>query len=182
MRIYELKDTDGRVFAFEIDNLWLDRASAAAVVLSIPDARVRVLHASWWGPDEFCRFEVAGHEFTIWEPWGDNSRYWIGPDPPEYSEHIGAVRAAFERHTPRSSQLLRVGVALVGLGISTAVVARHLGLAHGILAYCGLTMILVGATAGGLAIVRRLRGIRAQVHGQADPSGPANEELHQTKR
>ena len=99
MQIYDLKDSEGRVYAFEVDNLLLRRAAVAMIVQSIPGARVLTLHRSWWGPDEFCEFEVGGIRFTAWEPWGDSDRYWIGPEPPHFSEHTATVRAAFASHT-----------------------------------------------------------------------------------
>jgi hypothetical protein len=45
--------------------------------------------------DEFCRFYVEGQLFVIWEPWGDNSRFWIGPDPTAPCPQLGLVRDAF---------------------------------------------------------------------------------------
>jgi hypothetical protein len=49
--------------------------------------------------EEFCTFEVQGQKFKAWEPWGDSSRYWIGPEAPSWCEQISVVRAAFIRHT-----------------------------------------------------------------------------------
>lgn len=28
------------------------------------------------------RFKYLNQEFVVWEPYGDSSRYWIGPDEP----------------------------------------------------------------------------------------------------
>ncbi len=98
MRVYDLKDNDGRVFAFELDNLWLGRRGVARVVRTIPDVsliRVPEPVFSWWAEEEFCEFELGGVRFVAWEPFGDNSRYWIGPRPPVFSEMTAAVRDAF---------------------------------------------------------------------------------------
>jgi hypothetical protein len=50
---------------------------------------------SWFREEQFCEFEVEGQRFVIEEPYGDNSRYWIGPEPPAWCEQIGVVRDAF---------------------------------------------------------------------------------------
>jgi len=39
---------------------------------------------SWLRESEFCQFEVEGITFVVEEPFGDNSRYWIGPRPPRW--------------------------------------------------------------------------------------------------
>lgn len=31
----------------------------------------------WW---EYQRRSNQGREYVVWEPCGDNSRWWIGPD------------------------------------------------------------------------------------------------------
>src|SRR3989338_10516651 len=91
MKVYDLKDKTGRVFAFEVDNLLLQRRGVGKVVRTIPGARITRVS----GDDEFCEFEVEGKVFVAEEPWGDNSRYWIGPRPPEWCEPVATVRAAF---------------------------------------------------------------------------------------
>lgn len=53
----------------------------------------------WFSADEIhVRFSFAGELFVVWEPYGDNSRLWVGPDdgaiaPPEI---INDLRAKFE--------------------------------------------------------------------------------------
>jgi hypothetical protein len=98
MKIHDLKDKEGRVFAFEVPNTLLTRRGVCKLVQSIPGARLlsgrRELRE-----DEFCAFEVQGQRFKAWEPFGDNSRYWIGPEPPNWCEQVSFVRDAFARHT-----------------------------------------------------------------------------------
>jgi len=43
----------------------------------------------------FCEFEIQGQIFIAWEPFGDNSRYWIGPEPTAFCEQLATVRKAF---------------------------------------------------------------------------------------
>jgi hypothetical protein len=72
MTIHELKDKEGRVFAFEIGNFLVSRRRVCRIVRSIPGVRIlrtpRFL--SWLREDEFCEFELGGYKFKAWEPWG----------------------------------------------------------------------------------------------------------------
>jgi hypothetical protein len=98
MRIYELHDQRGRVFAFEIGVPWGGRRRVCSIVRKIPGARVirapRLL--SWFREEAFCQFEIGGVRFQALEPFGDNSRYWIGPtDAPRWHPETEAVLRAF---------------------------------------------------------------------------------------
>ena len=80
MKIYDLKNKDGEIYAFEIQNI--GRRKVSKIVKKIPGSIVKKFPSlfSWIkGQDEFCEFEVDGCTFVIEEPFGDNSRYWIGP-------------------------------------------------------------------------------------------------------
>jgi hypothetical protein len=97
MKIYELTDKNGRMFAFEVPSGFLGRRGACKVARSIPG--VRILRSprflSWFREEEFCEFELDGQHFKMWEPFGDNNRYWIGPEPVHGCPQIDAVRRAF---------------------------------------------------------------------------------------
>ena len=102
MKIYDLKDASGRAFAFEVSNLLLTRRRACEIVRGIPSATI-IAEARFQFPsreDVFCQFEVGGQRFKIWEPFGDNSRYWVGPEPPQWCEQLAVVRDAFVRFKP----------------------------------------------------------------------------------
>jgi hypothetical protein len=87
MKVYDLKDAEGRVFAFEVDNIVLGRRGLCRVIRKIPGAtllRQPVRFLSWFRESEFCEFEMNGVRFSADEgPWGDDSRYWVGPKPPD---------------------------------------------------------------------------------------------------
>ena len=102
MKIYDLHDAGGRVYAFEVSNLLLSRDGVVKVASSIPGAVVTRRRAGSWftDKDEFCEFIVNGQPFVAWEPFGDNSRYWIGPTPPAWCEQVSVVREAFAKHKP----------------------------------------------------------------------------------
>jgi len=81
VRVYELRNETGDLFAFEVDVSWGGRRRVCAVVRRIPEAKLRQAprFLSWFREETFCRFELDGTEFEICEPFGDNSRYWVGP-------------------------------------------------------------------------------------------------------
>lgn len=102
MHTYDLKDAQGRVFAFEVSNSRLGRRRAVRVVSELPNVRVRrsPRWLSWFCEEEFCEFEIDGRVFVMAEPWGDSSRYWIGPKPAHWCEEVSFVREAFQRIRP----------------------------------------------------------------------------------
>lgn len=97
MTIYDIKDSQGRVSAFEVGNMGRERF--CKMVESWQEATLtrRPKFLSELREEEFCEFEFAGQKFRVWEPFGDNSRYWIGPEPPGWCEQTAAVRSYFER-------------------------------------------------------------------------------------
>ena len=98
MKTYDIQNQQGRVCAFEIENI--GRRELCELIRSFPG--VRLLREPKWlsefREEEFCEFELNGQAFRAWEPFGDNSRYWIGPEPPEWCEQVEAVRGLFALH------------------------------------------------------------------------------------
>ena len=122
MKTYELVDEDGRLFAFEVNNAGLGRKGVCRVVETIPGAQInrRPKFLSWFREEVFCEFSVDEKTFVAWEPFGDNSRYWIGPEPTEALAQTQSVRDAFEAHN--ESRLFRrvgfvVGAFMVAVGL-----------------------------------------------------------------
>ena len=97
MKVYDIRDPQDRIFAFEIENLGVGRRGVCRIVERIPGAKVtrRPKFLSWFREAEFCEFTVDGESFAAEEPWGDNSRYWIGPKPPRWVAQAEKVRDAF---------------------------------------------------------------------------------------
>ena len=67
------------------------------IASNIPGAKIlkkpKVL--SWFKEDVFCEFELNNKQFTIEEPFGDNSRYLIGTNPPGNCEELEIIEEAF---------------------------------------------------------------------------------------
>jgi hypothetical protein len=102
MKVYDLIDKEGRVFAFEVNNTFFGRMKLCKLVRSIPETQIikAQSHRSFRfkGEDEFCEFEIHGQKFVAWEPFGDNSRYWIGSKSRMWCEQVAIVRSAFANH------------------------------------------------------------------------------------
>jgi hypothetical protein len=113
MRTHPTHDEEGQLFAFEISSL-LGRRFACRIAASVPGARVL---ASNLRSDVFCEFEVAGETFVIEEPFGDNSRYWIGPAGAGRSAAIQTVHSHFERSRLGSRAVAMGAVLCVALVI-----------------------------------------------------------------
>lgn len=99
MKTYDLKDKRGRAFAFEVNNFFLGRQGLLKVVLTIPNARIirKPKRFQLFAEDKFFEFEVEGKRFEAFEPWGDSSRFWIGPIPPKWCKQVEKVKKAFTR-------------------------------------------------------------------------------------
>jgi len=99
MKTFDLQDKSGLVTSFEVRSTFLSRYAIPGIVASIPGAKVVRKQARFAAAlDDFCVFTVDGAMFEVVEPFGDNSRYWINSIPPEPSEQLNQVRAAFEQH------------------------------------------------------------------------------------
>jgi hypothetical protein len=101
MKIYDLLDKEGRVFAFEVNNFFLSRKRLSKIVNRMPGVRmIRTPRRFSW-EDEFCEFEIDGQRFTAWEPWGDSNRFWIGPKSNEWCPQVEIVKHFFlKKKTP----------------------------------------------------------------------------------
>ena len=97
MKVYDLHDKEGRVFAFQIENVVIGRREVCYVASRIPGAtllRRPVRFLSWFRESTFCEFELEGVRFSADEgPWGDDSRYWVGPEPPRWVPQLQVVRS-----------------------------------------------------------------------------------------
>jgi hypothetical protein len=51
-----------------------------------------------WFNEERYTFTYLGVPCVVWEPWGDNSRYWIGPRPKDDSIDMAKINEAFRQY------------------------------------------------------------------------------------
>jgi hypothetical protein len=112
MQTYPISDKEGvRASIFQVENAYIGPATIAkllAQVEGVSDVGCRKMFAK--SSDVHIEFQYLGRPYIVWEPFGDNSRYWIGPadmvaGAPDVSklEHPGDIanlEEAFERYQP----------------------------------------------------------------------------------
>lgn len=81
METFALRNDANELVAFEIPSSYFMSSRAVARYLSrCPGVSISKVRRLFAGADEIhVRFTFKGESFDVWEPFGDNSRYWIGP-------------------------------------------------------------------------------------------------------
>jgi hypothetical protein len=104
MKTHELRNAEGQLIGFEVSNLLLSRRAILRIVRRIPGVEVLASPAPLFGrglrDDVFCVWRLGNRRFVALEPWGDNSRYWIGPEPAEPCPELETILHAFRGAGP----------------------------------------------------------------------------------
>lgn len=95
MKVFDEIDGAGKLHCFEISNVLVSRKRACDIVESIPGVEIVKRSDSWWADDVFCVFRLGDKMIEIWEPFGDNSRFHIGANPPGWCQELAQVRETF---------------------------------------------------------------------------------------
>jgi hypothetical protein len=97
MKTYPVPDASGRLHAFEVPNTLFTTRRVAALLRKTPGvADVKVVRRLFSTPSDVrIRFVWRGRKLIVWEPWGDNSRYWIGPDDDSQEVEIDDLKRIF---------------------------------------------------------------------------------------
>jgi hypothetical protein len=97
----KVDETSGKALGFEIEVAYASLRSVARVLSGVDgviDIRRRRPFSTW---DEIhIRFRYQGAECVVWEPFGDNSRYWIGQEDSPSPVHLGDLETAFKNYNP----------------------------------------------------------------------------------
>ena len=97
MRTYPHIREDASVAYFEISNSFpWSLGPMRRVLCSVPG--VAGFRKQWFNEYRFI-FTFLGRDCLVWEPWGDSSRYWIGPVVKEPPLDMRPVEGAFKRFT-----------------------------------------------------------------------------------
>ena len=99
MKTYPLQNDQHQLHAFEISIPFRGRLGVYRIIEMIPN--VKLLRkpkflSGFRGEDVFCEFEINNKQFAIEEPFGDNSRYLIGSNPPGYCPESEFIEQAFK--------------------------------------------------------------------------------------
>ena len=99
MRTYDVHSQTGELLAFEVSSL-LGVSGAARILEGLRGVRILERQRLFRGlRDEEIRirFEFEGERFTVEEPFGDNSRFWVGPESRIPTPRLNPIREAFAR-------------------------------------------------------------------------------------
>ncbi len=79
MKTFDVRDKQERLVAFEISNFCVSRSKICSIISQIPNTEIlrKPKLFSSLREEEFCEFKIGDHNFVIWEPFGDSSRYHI---------------------------------------------------------------------------------------------------------
>jgi hypothetical protein len=93
MKTYPIRRPDGSLHGFEIGNTFLSMGAIRRILQSVDG----VSHLNrQWRSDDRLTFVFRGAPWVVHEPFGDNSRYWIGPrDAKNHDLEVGPIHDAF---------------------------------------------------------------------------------------
>jgi len=97
MKVHDIRDADGRTYAFEVSTFFLDRRAVRQIVQAIPGATLLAYRPH---QEKLCEFKVGGVTFLVYETWGESDRYWVGPKEAGWAPQLAMVRDTFARARP----------------------------------------------------------------------------------
>lgn len=104
MRTYPIinEKKSSRPYAFEVENAYVSAATMVRLlreVEGVTHVRRRKMFSK--SREILVEFKYMNDNYVVWEPFGDSSRYWIGPKNPEESMgNIINIENIFKRHRP----------------------------------------------------------------------------------
>ncbi len=103
MKTYKLHRENGYFYAFEIENAYIRPKKIAKLldsIIDVTDVKLEKLFNS--SIDVHIHFKYKDKDFIVWEPYGDNSRYWIGPEQESDADvtDITTLECIFKEYQP----------------------------------------------------------------------------------
>ena len=101
MKTYKLSREDGSSLGFEIENIYITRQKTATLLKKIDGVSdVQFCKLFSQGNDVRITFKYLEKECIVWEPYGDNSRYWIGSNNENEVIDFSLIENAFASYKP----------------------------------------------------------------------------------
>ncbi|WKD51024.1 hypothetical protein [Microbulbifer spongiae] len=100
MRTYPIKSTEGTMYAFEVESVYISVNGIASILSTVDGISDMLQRKAFSSEENLVSFQFQGEDCVVWEPYGDSSRYWIGPKEPEPYTDFSDVEKAFERYQP----------------------------------------------------------------------------------
>ncbi len=97
MRTYPIYSNNRQLIGFEITSAWFRFGPLLRILRSIDG--VTDVSRQWFNDDR-VRFKFHGRDAVVNEPWGDNSRYWVGLENPDENQDIdiSPIHEAFRKY------------------------------------------------------------------------------------
>lgn len=95
MTTYPIRRPDGSLRGFEITSTWLILRPLLYLLRAVPG--VTDVKRQWFNGDR-VKFKFHEREAVVNEPWGDNSRYWVGLEDDSPEIDITPIHEAFQRY------------------------------------------------------------------------------------
>lgn len=102
MKTWPITDESGHVTAFEVSIIFIGLGEIEQILRAKDDVRNLTRRASFSNSAEVhIRFSYRGADYVVWEPFGDNSRYWIGPKiSPTHAHDVTDLEICFRSYKP----------------------------------------------------------------------------------
>jgi hypothetical protein len=114
MKTYPIRDESGYPFAVEVDMVYCGLRNLLRVIASSEGVSGAAIgKGRTGGADVRANFRYQGDDYVVTEPFGDNSRYWIGPGERNVRRDISAIEGRLKDLQP--SALRRIVGGLVSL-------------------------------------------------------------------
>ena len=85
MKTYPIFRSDGSLRGFEVTSTWSAFGPLCNLLRSVEG--VSDVRRNWFNDDRIS-FKFHGKPAVVNEPWGDNSRYWIGLEHPDAAPEV----------------------------------------------------------------------------------------------
>jgi hypothetical protein len=94
------EEKDNRPYAFEVENAYVRPVTIARLLKAIDGVSNVRARGIFHGSSEIhIEFRYLDQDYMVWEPYGDNSRYWIGPkDAVEDMKDISQIESVFKKY------------------------------------------------------------------------------------
>ena len=101
MRTWAINDEAGIVTAFEVGMILIGLGEIEGILRSNPEVSQLTRRRIFSPSEVHLTFSYRGADYVVWEPFGDNSRYWIGPkEKPMRPHDVADLERDFRAYKP----------------------------------------------------------------------------------
>ncbi len=97
MIVTSLEDDEGRMYAFEIDNAYISLRTVIRLLRLCDGVEITATRRTFSRDEIHVKFKYEGVDMIVWEPYGDNSKYWVGPEHADECVSVSNLFSVFEQ-------------------------------------------------------------------------------------